>query len=181
MFARSKLARVCAVAIVLMPYRALASSATVSYGRITSVERVTERNRSGQTSGAILGGTLGAASGGNRTARAAGGALLGRRLGRRTSERQTFEYTVLIGTQSIRMVTDEAGMRVGDCVAVERGAFNNLRLVDDSRCMQPDAKPTQSEISEADSCIRAKEQLLDAQTDEDFDRAERRMRLLCSD
>ena len=90
------------------------------------------------------------------------------------SSRPTFEYTVLLGgTSPIRIVTDEAGMRVGDCVSVERGNFNNLRLVDDARCDRP-APPTPAAVSEANACQQAKEALLRADTDADFDRAERR-------
>ena len=59
----------------------------------------------------------------------------GRQVGAATGRSQAFEYTVLLGgQQTITMVTDESGLRVGDCVSVERGAFNNLRLVDDARC-----------------------------------------------
>jgi hypothetical protein len=77
-------------------------------------------------------------------------------------------------------VTDEAGLRVGDCVAVERGGFNNLRLVDDDQCT-PNVRPTADAVNRANSCMRAKEQLLAARTDDQFDRAERRVRLLCVD
>jgi hypothetical protein len=92
------------------------------------------------------------------------------------------------------MVTDEAGLRVGDCVAVERGSFNNLRLVDDARCTPrprpasapatpsaAPAAPTQAAVREANACVQAKEQLLKAETEQAFDFAERRVRLLCSD
>jgi len=41
-----------------------------------------------------------------------------------------FEYTVLVdGTTTVRVVSDQAGKRVGDCVAVEQGQFANIRLV----------------------------------------------------
>jgi outer membrane lipoprotein SlyB len=169
---------------------------SVTYGRITSVNLVTEQNRAAQTGGAILGGALGAASARNRSGgtaalRAGGGVLAGQQLGRIATQRQTFEYTILIdGTSTITMVTDEAGLRVGDCVAVERGSFNNLRLVDDSRCVpragaagKPATPPkaTAADVRQADACIQAKDRLLEADTDEAFDRAYRRVRLLCSD
>lgn len=169
---------------------------SVNYGRITNVTLVTEQNRAAQTGGAIVGGALGAASARNRSGgtaalRAGGGVLAGQQLGRVLTQRQTFEYTILIGgTSTVTMVTDEAGLRVGDCVAVERGAFNNLRLVDDSRCnprpaagqkAAPPPKATAADVRQADACIQAKEQLLDAETDDAFDRAYRRVRLLCSD
>jgi outer membrane lipoprotein SlyB len=173
---------------------------SVNYGRITNVTLVTEQNRAAQTGGAILGGALGAASGSNRSSgtralRAGAGVLGGQQLGRIATQRQTFEYTILIdGRTTVTMVTDEAGLRVGDCVAVERGAFNNLRLVDDARCNPPraasapksappppPAKATAADVRHADACIQAKDRLLDAETEEDFERAYRRVRLLCQD
>jgi outer membrane lipoprotein SlyB len=177
----------------------------VNYGRITNVELITEQNRRAQTGGAVLGGALGAAatsdnrSRSTRAVNAGLGVVAGQQLGRIATQRQTFEYTVLIdGTQTVRVVTDEAGLRVGDCVAVERGSnFNNLRLVDDARCAprrapqpaQPAApaaparaQPVSAEAQRAaDACVQAKERLLDANTDEEFDRAYRRVRLLCQD
>lgn len=173
---------------------------SVSYGRITSVNLVSDASRAAQTGGAILGGAVGAASGSNRSSgtralRAGAGVFAGQQLGRIATQRQTFEYTILVGgTSTITMVTDEAGLRVGDCVAVERGAFNNLRLVDDSRCAPkprpaaaapktapPPPQATAEDLRIADACIQAKEQLLDAEADEAFERAYRRVRLLCAD
>jgi outer membrane lipoprotein SlyB len=171
---------------------------SVSYGRITAVNLITEASSGAQTGGAILGGALGASSASNRSsstriARGLAGGLAGQQIGRVATQRQTFEYTILIGgTSTVTMRTDEAGLRVGDCVAVERGQFNNLRLVDDARCNPPrtasaakKAAPppaaTAADVRAADACIAAKNQMLDADTDESFDRAERRVRLLCSD
>lgn len=157
------------------------AATTVDYGRITAVNRVSEHSKSAQTSGAILGGVVGAASASNRPVGTVGGALAGRQLGRMMSRRQSYEYTILLdGRATIKMVTDEAGLRVGDCVAVERGSFNNLRLADDARCASK-VTPTPAALTEANACIKAKEQLLAADTDEAFDRAERRMRLICDD
>jgi outer membrane lipoprotein SlyB len=187
-----------ATALALMAGSALAQT-SVSYGRITAVRAVTEDSARARTGGAIIGGTLGVASGSgqsgsNRALRGVGGAFAGQQVGRLASQRQAFEYTVLIGgTQTITMVTDQAGKRVGDCVAVERGAFNNLRLVADSNCATrpapapaaaapaPAPQPSATEVSAAEACIQAKEQLLAAETDDAFDRAERRVRLLCGE
>jgi outer membrane lipoprotein SlyB len=187
-------------AIALGAIAGVASAQTsVTHGRITNVTLVTEQNRAAQTGGAVLGGALGAASASNRSSgtaalRAGAGVLGGQAIGRVATQRQAFEYTILIdGTSTITMVTDEAGLRVGDCVAVERGRFNNLRLVDDSRCAprqtqaKAAAKPapppavTPAAQREADACVQAKDLLLQAETDEAFDRAYRRVRLLCQD
>jgi outer membrane lipoprotein SlyB len=192
----SKWTRVFATIALVSLGGAAWAQTSVTYGRITSVNLVTEQNRAAQTGGAMLGGALGAASGRNRSGgtaalRGAGGVLAGQQLARVATQRQAFEYTILIdGTSTITMVTDEAGLRVGDCVAVERGAFNNLRLVDDSRCAPRAAaagkaaaapKATAADVRQADACIQAKDRLLEADTDEAFDRAYRRVRLLCSD
>ena len=116
------------------------AQANVTYGRVTRVNMVTQTNPDAQVAGAMVGGIIGLASGSgrsrsNRALRAAGGGLAGQQIARMGSNRQTFEYTILIdGTSTFTMITDEGGHRVGDCVAVERGGFNNLRLVDDARC-----------------------------------------------
>ena len=170
---------------------------SVNYGRITAVRAVTEDSARARTGGTIVGGTLGAAigsgrSGGNRVIGGIGGAAVGNQVGRLATQRQAFEYTVLLGgTQTVTMVTDQAGKRVGDCVAVERGTMNNLRLVADSKCARPPARAaqatpvpapaTKADVNAANACIQAKEQLLAAETDEVFDRAERRVRLLCGE
>ena len=174
---------------------------SVNYGRITAVTMVAQSDQRAQTGGALVGGVIGATagsgrSGSNRALGGIGGAFAGQQIGRLASQRQAFEYTVLLGgTQTITMVTDQAGKRVGDCVAVERGSFNNLRLVADSKCnptparaapatpppAPAPAKPTQADIQQANACVQAKEQLLAAETEDAFDRAERRVRLLCGD
>jgi len=171
---------------------------SVSFGRITAVNMVSQQNANAQIGGAILGGTIGAAagsgrSGSNRALGGIGGAFAGQQIGRLASQRQAFEYTILVGGTTTRMITDEAGLRIGDCVAVERGAYNNLRLVSDAKCAAPapqraaapSASPpppagaSASEVKAANACIQAKEQLLAAETEDAFDRAERRVRLLC--
>ena len=85
-------------------------------------------------------------------------------------------------TNTIRIVTEQAGLRIGDCVSVERGQFNNVRLASDARCDAAAAAAVPADdMATADACVAAKQQLLDAATDAEFDRAERRMRLLCGD
>ena len=167
---------------------------SVQHGRITNVQMVSQENARAQAGGAIVGGALGASlgsgrSGSNRALGGIGGAFAGQQLTRMATNSQAFEYTILIGgTSTIRFVSDEAGFRVGDCVAVERGSFNNLRLVADAKCAPPpraappQAQPapaTSADRRQADACIQAKEQLLAAESEDAFDRAERRVRLLC--
>jgi outer membrane lipoprotein SlyB len=159
---------------------------SVAYGRITAVGIVPVSSSGAQVGGAVVGGSLGLISGSgqsrsNRALRGLGGAVVGQQAGRLATQTQAFQYTILLdGRSTVTVMSDEAGLRVGDCVAVERGTFNNLRLVDDARC-QPGTAPTPAAVAEANACVSAKQQLLDADTDEAFDRAERRVRLLCAD
>ena len=181
----SILGSVAALGTLLVAADVVARS-TVSYGRITAVRQVNLENQGAQAAGTLVGGALGVASGSgqsrsNRALRGIGGAAVGSRVAGAASGTTGFEYTVLIGNQTTRIVTEQAGLRVGDCVSVERGQFNNIRLAPDERCDAAMTRGAPEDTAAADACEAAKQQLLDAQTDADFDRAERRMRLLCGD
>jgi outer membrane lipoprotein SlyB len=167
----------------------LAQSTRVNYGRITAVRQVELQNEGAQAAGAMVGGLAGLATGSgqsssNRALRALGGAAVGGRVAGAAGRTTAFEYTVLVGgTNTIRIVTEKAGLRVRDCVSVETGQFNNIRLAPDERCDAAAAAAAAAvppaAAAAADACAAATQQLLDAETDEEFDRAERRMRLLC--
>lgn len=180
----------CSVALLGLTLIAAQESAasTVSYGRITARTQVDIANRGAQTAGALVGGALGVASGSgrsqsNRALRGLGGAAVGSAVGNAAGSSTGMEYTVLIGgTNTVRIVTEQGGLRIGDCVSIERGNFNNIRLAPDASCDARPAVPAPaSAVAAADACDAATQQLLDAETDADFDRAERRMRLLCGD
>jgi outer membrane lipoprotein SlyB len=187
------LASVAALSTAFFAIEAVAS--TVSYGRITAVRQVNIENQGAQAAGTLVGGALGVASGSgqsrsNRALRGIGGAAVGSRVAGAASGTTGFEYTVLIGNQTTRIVTEQSGLRVGDCVSVERGQWNNIRLAPDERCDAAAARPAAGtrapapapeDVGAAAACEQAKQQLLDASTDAEFDRAERRMRLLCGD
>jgi uncharacterized protein YcfJ len=114
----SKTTSRCCVLLAMAAACGLAQAQTnVTYGRITAVQMTTQESARAQTTGALIGGGIGLAtgsgqSGSNRALRAIGGGFAGQQIGRLTSNRQAFEYTVLVGSSTIRMVTDEAGLRV---------------------------------------------------------------------
>jgi outer membrane lipoprotein SlyB len=169
----------------------------VQYGRITNVQSTTVTDSTSRTVGTLVGGGIGLAtgsgqSGSNRALRGIGGAAAGRAVGNMAGSSQALEYTVLVdGTQTVRIVSDQAGKRIGDCVAVEQGQFANIRLVPDSRCApRPQPAPAKAapppavepaDAQQASACEQAKGQVLAARTDEEFNVAERRMRLLCGE
>lgn len=193
--------------LALLPAVALAQT-RVQYGRITAVTPTTVDDSTGRNVGRVVGGGIGLASGSgqsssNRALRTVGGVAAGRRVGELATRTQAFEYTVLVGgTNTLRIVSEQAGKRVGDCVSVEQGQFANIRLVPDSRCAPPPrpaaapaptpaparaaAPPPAPAVDPADqqaanACEQAKQQVLAAATDEEFNVAERRMRLLCGE
>ncbi|MGH6624737.1 MAG: hypothetical protein ACREBN_12220 [Burkholderiaceae bacterium] len=184
-------------AAALSPSAADAQS-RIQYGRITNVQATTVTSGTSQTVGTLVGGGIGLAtgsgqSGSNRALRGIGGAAAGRGVGTLAGRSQAFEYTVLIGgTTTTRIISDQAGKRIGDCVAVEQGQFSNIRLVPDSRCSPPPAQakaaapakapaPVPADVQQATACEQAKDQVLAATTDDEFNIAERRMRLLCGE
>ncbi len=187
------------LALALIPLQTHAQS-RVQYGRITNAVVITDTSSSARNVGTVVGGTVGLVSGSgqsgsNRALRTVGGAAAGRGVGNLAGRSQAFEYTVLIDGRTVRVVSDQAGKRVGDCVAVERGNFDNIRLVPDARCNPPPAPrpaapapapapaapPPAADVEAATACDQAKQQVLDADTDEAFSLAERRMRLLCGE
>jgi outer membrane lipoprotein SlyB len=182
----NKSSSVLVFAAALCASSSMWAQTNVSYGKITAVKPVTVENTQAQTAGALIGGVLGLISGrghssSNTALRAVGGGVAGQQLGKLASSKQAFEYTILTGgTATFTVVTDEAGMRIGDCVAIERGSYVNLRLAADAQCA-PGAKPAANASREADACTKAKDELLAAKDDASFDRAERKVRLLCVD
>ncbi len=117
-----------------------AAQVRVQYGRVTNVQTTTVNNSTSQNVGTVVGGGIGLVSGSgqsgsNRALRGITGAAAGRGVGTLAGRSQAFEYTVLVdGMTTVRVVSDQAGKRVGDCVAVEQGQFANIRLVPESRC-----------------------------------------------
>lgn len=199
------LAAICAASAIAISLPLAANAQVrVQYGRITNVQMVTEVDSRSRNVGTLVGGGIGLATGSgqsssNRALRTVGGAAAGRGVGAMAGRSQGFEYTVLIdGTSTVRIVSDQAGKRVGDCVAVEQGQFANIRLVPDSRCNPPARQaaapapapapaaapppaPVAADVEQATACEQAKAQVLAAATDDEFNLAERRMRLLCGE
>ena len=202
---RTTLARLSSVAVLAaltLVAQSAYSQARVQYGRITAVNPVTVNDTTATNVGRVVGGGIGLAtgsgqSGSNRALRTLGGAAAGGAVGNLATRSQAFEYTVLVGgTNTVRIVSDQAGKRVGDCVSIEQGQFANIRLVAESRCAPPPARPAAAapaptpaparapepaDIQAANACEQAKRQVLDATTDDAFTLAERRMRLLCGE
>ena len=168
-------------------------SATVRTGTVTAMRNV-DLNDGNAVGGALVGGAFGAAltrssKGSSRRDRnAALGAVLGasaaaskRRPGR------IYTVTTNEGT-AIQIATEQTEIRVDDCVFVEEsGGTANIRRAPATACdpasqdVMQDAAIIEEMQEEASECATAKQELVDADSDDAIDRAVRKVKLLCYD
>lgn len=169
-------------------------SMTIQTGVVIGAQAVNLQSAAGR--GAAVGGVVGlAATSRNRstsrrirnTAIGAGtGALIARGA---EGNLDGMQYTIETGPGSqIVVVTDQTQVRVGDCVTVEQAGTGttNVRRVSDALCEAAFAGQVDEELQaymtqEADLCLQAKERLMEAETDEAFETAMRRVKFLCDD
>lgn len=165
-------------------------SIAIHYGKVTAVDAV--KLDSGSKGGAVLGGMVGlAASHGSshnsdRVAATAGGALLGALLTRAAEgTRKAEAFTVQQNDGDVvKVIQDLADIQVGDCVCVEQGQTANIRRVSDAMCENGphlnDASIATSHSQDAEECAMAKREVLNAKSDADFARADRKVQILCN-
>ncbi|MGI9201918.1 MAG: hypothetical protein ACR2QL_12720 [Woeseiaceae bacterium] len=168
-------------------------SSSVLTGTVTGMQSV-DLNDSNALKGVLVGGAFGAAltstnKGNSRKKRnAAIGAVVGGvRQSNKTAPGRLYTVTVGDGS-SVQIATEQTEIRVDDCVYVEQsGSSANIRRAPASACapaaqeiMQDPA--IQAEMQEeAAECSAAKQELIDAETDEATDRAVMKVQLLCYD
>jgi outer membrane lipoprotein SlyB len=168
-------------------------SATVRTGTVTAMKSV-DLNDGNAIKGALVGGAFGAAltrssKGSSRRDRnAAIGAVLGG-AAQASKTRPGRVYTVMTneGT-AIQIATEQTEIRVDDCVFVEEaGGTANIRRAPATACepesaqVMQDAAIIEEMQEEATECAAAKQELVDADSDEAVDRAVRKVKLLCYD
>jgi hypothetical protein len=161
---------------------------TVQFGTVTAVDQV--RLQSDAAAGALVGGTIGLmTAAGSRTAPR--NAILGAAIGAGATaavqgDRTGIAYTVaMLDGSTIRIISDQSEIRVGDCVAIERaGETNNIRresAVFCARGNQAALATVQSETqAAAQRCEAAKEELVRATTPEAVEMATHKVHFLCN-
>src|SRR5215831_20483588 len=161
---------------------------TIHFGTVQRVEEV--RLQSDAAAGALIGGTIGlVASGGSRMAPR--NALVGAAVGTAATaavqgDRTGIAYTVeMLDGSTIRIISNQSEIRVGDCVAIERVAeSNNIRRVPSAYCASQNQAAVRSVQPDweaaAARCEAAKEELVAATTPEAVDTASRKVSLLCN-
>lgn len=169
-------------------------SMTVQTGVVVAKQAVNLQSRAGR--GAAVGGVLGLATTSSRqsSSRRARNTIIGAAAGGLIANSAQgnlngMEYTVQTsGGTTIRVVTDQTQVRVGDCVNVEQAGSGtaNVRRVSSALCeataknvVDADIRSTMS--AEADRCLAAKDRLLDAETDSQIEAAIMRVQILCDD
>ena len=168
-------------------------SVTVRTGTVSAMKSV-DLNDGNAIGGALVGGAFGAAltrssKGSSRRSRnAAIGAVLGG-ASAASSTRPGRLYTVTTNEGTlVQIATEQTEIRVDDCVFIEdSGGSANIRRAPATAC----EAATQAILAEADvmaelqeeanECAVAKQELVDASSDEAIDRAVRKLQLLCYD
>jgi outer membrane lipoprotein SlyB len=189
-----------AVALTSLLFAGLASaqrsgqSMSIQTGVVVATQAVNLQSAAGR--GAVVGGVVGYATTSSRqsssrrarnTAIGAGtGALIARRA---QGSLDGMQYTIETGPGSrIVVVTDQTQVRVGDCVNVEQAGSGtaNVRRVSESLCDAVFDNQVDEELQtymnrEADACLQAKDRMMEAETDEAFNIAVRRVDFFCDD
>jgi hypothetical protein len=161
---------------------------SVQFGTVRNVEQV--NLQSDVPAGALIGGTIGLiSSGGGRNAPR--NAILGAAVGAGATavaqgNRTGIAYTVaMLDGSTIRIVSDQSEIRVGDCVAIERvGETNNIRREPAAYCARQNQQAVQAIQQQTDAaaahCEAAKQELVQATTPEAVDLATSKINLLCN-
>jgi outer membrane lipoprotein SlyB len=191
---RKRLLPVFSLSVVVAATPAFAQksgqSSKITTGIVENVQQVKLQSEAG--TGVLVGGGLGLLSaGGKSTSKKARNSIIGAAAGGAVASaaqgnRNGIEYTVRTGEgSSVRIVTDQTEIRVGDCVAVEEsGSTANIRRLSATACDSASAQARQQLASsfqqEAMECKNAKQQLIEAKTADQVDLARRKMEILCS-
>lgn len=167
---------------------------TIHYGRVSTEAPVDVKNHTGE--GALIGGVFGAMTSGvyhtGKTARNIGlGSAIGAATGaglehfgewRVKGTRFTIES---VEGETLHIITDQTGVRIGDCVAIEViDKHANLRRVSDAYCEAAAGVGSDPHLKErakqsAAACHQAKKALLQAKEGKDLEQAKLRVRALC--
>jgi hypothetical protein len=165
-------------------------SMQIQYGIVVASSYVQERSDAGKA--ALLGGAIGygltrnKSSGKKAAATVAGAGVGAAARSRAEGDREARQYEVQTQSGVVVIISDQTEIQVNDCVVVENpGNTNaNIRRVDDALCDPASAEVVaelQDElIEEAEECAAAKRELAAADTDAAFDRAIRKVEILCN-
>ena len=165
-------------------------SMQIQYGVVVGSSYVQEKSDAGK--GALVGGAVGYGLTRNKSsskkaaATVTGAALGGAAKNKSQGSREARQYEVQTASGTVVIISDQTEIQVDDCVRVENpGNSNaNIRRVDGAYCDPASAEVVEElkddALEEANECADAKRELAAAQSDEAFDRAYRKVEILCN-
>jgi outer membrane lipoprotein SlyB len=168
--------------LVIAPAYADTEAVTINYGTVESVSTVEKDSK--HAGGALAGGVVGALIGPSRHRglRVAAGAAAGAAVqGAATSGTLQLYSVSLVTGGTVQITTEQTDIREGDCVQVEQGDNANIRRTGSVHCestASTDNPPAHHTLG-AENCNAAKQELTDADTDDEVDRAVTKVRTLC--
>ncbi len=160
---------------------------SVAYGTVQNVQQVAMKPN--YTEGSLIGGALGLLasshySTGSQVLGAAAGAGLGALVSKETAGTAN-QYTIqLVNGSTVSVVTDQSQIDTGDCVSVEQGDHTNIRRVSSAMCNTPASHPAYPDMHSSvqkisSDCATAKQQMLNATTEQETNIAYKKMQALC--
>jgi outer membrane lipoprotein SlyB len=156
---------------------------TINYGIVTSIGTVQKDSK--HAGGALAGGMIGALIGPrrHRGLRMVAGAAAGAAIQGATTSGMLQQYTVdLAGGGSAVVTTEQADIRLDDCVSVEQGQYANIRRVSAIHCDGSGfGSAPEHHVSISNYCDSAKAELTNAETDDQIEFAMKKVRTLCED
>jgi hypothetical protein len=167
-------------------------SVSVQYGKVTGGHQV-DLASGAVPSGALVGGTLGLLSAsGKSSGKKARNAVIGLAAGGTVAasaqgSTKGILYDIDLGGQGkIQVVSDQHEIRTGDCVAVEKaGDTANVRRVSEGYCDSGNGAAVTavaaSAATDAEECLQAKQQLVDASSADAVELSRKKVELLCND
>ena len=165
-------------------------SMQIQYGVVVGSSYVQEKSDAGK--GALVGGAVGYGLTRNKSsskkaaATVTGAALGGAAKNKSQGSREARQYEVQTASGTVVIISDQTEIQVDDCVRVENpGNSNaNIRRVDGAYCDPASAEVVaelkDDALEEANECADAKKELAAAQDDAAFDRAYRKVEILCN-
>ena len=179
-------AKTCCVVIAAMlmisSAHAQNQAVSINYGTVEAVSTVEKDSK--HAGGAMAGGMIAAIASGPRrkglkiAASAAAGAAI---QGAATSGTMQLYSVSLVTGGTVQITTEQTDIREGDCVQVEQGDSANIRRTGSVHCESTASadNPPDHHQRGADQCDAAKQELTDADTDDEVDRAVTKVRTLC--
>jgi len=165
-------------------------SMQIQYGIVVSSSYVKEQSSAGKA--ALIGGAIGyglmrnKSSGTKALATVAGAGVAGAAKSQSEGSREARQYEVQTASGMVIIISDQTEIQVDDCVIVENpGNTNaNIRRVASTYCDPASAEVVaelmDEAIEEAEECAMVKRELAAADTDATFDRALRKVEILCN-